>query len=506
MMTPLSPPGTSCSSSSSSSSSSSTIRPSENTPLLGSPTAGPQIGYESDGSSLESHTILDEEKWEAEPKSDSSSPRLQILLLCFARVMEPLAFTSIFPYIAEMVQRNGDLQVSNIGFYSGLIESVFSASQGISLLFWSSCANRLGSKRTLVYSLTGMAVGQALFGMSTSLWQMILFRSITGAFSCSNLIIRIMIGEICTGESQARAFSWYSIAANIGIMFGPVIGGGSADPARQYPFVFKGWWFFELYPFALPGLAVAAVSATAAIFSQLFLKETSGMANAADEIDYTGDAEQFYSNVSTWQLLKIREISGAFWSHAHVMVCWTAINAILPVVLYTSIALGGWQLSQRQISIYLSSLGVFDGVWMFLVFPILQRRVGTKGILQTGSIMWPCFTGGFIVVNALLRKDAVIAAIIVGVFMTLVGTAIGMSFTAAQLAINEASPSFELSRKMNFLAELSISIIRSTIPVIISTIFAVGVSQQIFSGYLALLIVTVFASGLPIILTRVKNT
>lgn len=499
-MTPPSPPGPSCSSSIRS-----TIRPSENTPLLGSPTSEPQIEDVPDGLSSESHTVFDEEEWKAEPKSLSSTLRLQILLLCFARVMEPLAFTSIFPYIAEMVQRNGDLQVHEIGFYSGVIESIFSASQGIFLLFWSIYAKRVGSKRMLVYSLSGMAVGQALFGMSTRLWQMILFRSITGAFSSSNLIIRIMIGEICTGKSQARFFRWYSIAANVGIMFGPVIGGGSVDPVRRYPSVFKGLWFFELHPFALPGLAIAAFSASAAILSQLFLKETSGMAIAAPETDYIEDAEQFYSNISAWQLLKIREISGAFWSHAHVMVCWTAINALLPVVLFTPIALGGWQLSQRQITLYLSALGVCDAMWMFFFFPILQRRMGTKGILQTGSIMWPSFTVGFIVVNALLRNDAAIAAIIVGVFMTLVGTAIGMSFTAAQLAINEASPIFELSRRVNYLAELSISIIRSTIPVITTTIFAVGVREQIFSGYLALLIVTVFALGLPIVLTRVKN-
>jgi len=88
------------------------------------------------------------------PSSGSSSrPKVQILLLCYARLMEPLAFYSIFPYIAQMTQHVGQLPESDIGFYSGLFESLFSAVQATVLIFWGSMADRVGGKTVLVYSL-----------------------------------------------------------------------------------------------------------------------------------------------------------------------------------------------------------------------------------------------------------------------------------------------------------------------------------------------------------------
>lgn len=38
---------------------------------------------------------------------DKPLPKLQIFLLCYARLVEPIAFFSIFPYINQMVQENG---------------------------------------------------------------------------------------------------------------------------------------------------------------------------------------------------------------------------------------------------------------------------------------------------------------------------------------------------------------------------------------------------------------
>jgi len=48
---------------------------------------------------------------------------------------------------------------------------------------WGRAADRFGRKPVLVISLVGVAIATALFGLSTNLWQMILFRCIGGAFA-----------------------------------------------------------------------------------------------------------------------------------------------------------------------------------------------------------------------------------------------------------------------------------------------------------------------------------
>ena len=50
---------------------------------------------------------------------------------------------------------------------------------------WGRAADRFGRKPVLVFSLVGSAIATALFGLSKSVWQMILFRSLAGVFSGS---------------------------------------------------------------------------------------------------------------------------------------------------------------------------------------------------------------------------------------------------------------------------------------------------------------------------------
>jgi len=51
------------------------------------------------------------------------------------------------------------------------------------MVLWGRAADRLGRKPVLVFSLVGVGIATALFGMSKTLWQMILFRCIAGIFA-----------------------------------------------------------------------------------------------------------------------------------------------------------------------------------------------------------------------------------------------------------------------------------------------------------------------------------
>ena len=46
-------------------------------------------------------------------------------------------------------------------------------------------ADRLGRKPVLVFSMFGVTIATALFGMSTTVWQMVIFRCIAGVFAGS---------------------------------------------------------------------------------------------------------------------------------------------------------------------------------------------------------------------------------------------------------------------------------------------------------------------------------
>jgi hypothetical protein len=109
-------------------------------------------------------------------EEETPFPRYQILILCYASIVEPVAFFIIFPYINEMVERIGHQLPENVGFWTGTIESLFSLVQMLLIIFYGRIADRFGRKPVLVFSLAGIAAASALFGMSAKLWQMVVFR------------------------------------------------------------------------------------------------------------------------------------------------------------------------------------------------------------------------------------------------------------------------------------------------------------------------------------------
>lgn len=54
-------------------------------------------------------------------EDDTPLPKTQIFLLCYARVVEPVAFFTIFPFINKMLLETGNMKEGDVGFYTGLI-------------------------------------------------------------------------------------------------------------------------------------------------------------------------------------------------------------------------------------------------------------------------------------------------------------------------------------------------------------------------------------------------
>lgn len=203
----------------------------ESTPLIAASEAGEvqpkqngQIPHNqaNGGATHKSTTTTDQDG--SQEDEDKPLPVTQIVLLCYASLAEPVAYFSIFPYINEMIHLKGGVDETNVGFWSGMIESLFSLVQMVLMIFYGRAADRLGRKPVLVFSLLGVSVATALFGMGQSLWQMVLLRCLAGCFAGSVVTIRTMISENCTRKNQARAFSWYMFVRNVGIFLGPLFG------------------------------------------------------------------------------------------------------------------------------------------------------------------------------------------------------------------------------------------------------------------------------------------
>ncbi|KAJ5604867.1 hypothetical protein N7510_010021 [Penicillium lagena] len=472
----------------------------ETTALLGPGTAArPDVRTldPADGSSpLEGEGADDnDDDEEEEEEEDKPLPKLQVLLLCYARAIEPLAFFSIFPYVNQMVQDNGDVADSDVGFYSGLIESLFSLTQAIVMIFWGRAADRVGRKPVLVFSLFGVTAATGLFGLAKTIPQMILFRCLAGVFAGTIVTIRTMVAEHSTTKTQARAFSWFAFSGNLGIFLGPLLGGALADPVRQYPRAFKAVQFFKDYPYALSSLVVAAVGATAAVSTACFVQETLRKESASD------DAPAKRVDTSIGRLLKSPGVGMVIYTYGHIMVLAFAYTAVVPVFWFTPVHLGGYGFTPLQISLMMGLNGAAQAAWLLLVFPPLQQRIGSNGVIRLCASAYPVFFLCCPIGNVLLRTGTEASVRIFWVITPVilaVGCGVSMSFTAIQLALNDISPSPKVLGTLNALALTGVSGLRAVCPAFFTSVFAVGARTQLAGGYAIWILLVLIASGLSL--------
>ncbi|KAK7965835.1 uncharacterized protein PG986_000112 [Apiospora aurea] len=465
---------------------------SEQTPLLASSAIAPAQDPDVAGA-------LCAEEEVAAAANDKPLPKTQIFLLCYARLVEPVAFFSIFPYINQMIQHVAPgIRDADVGFYSGLIESLFSLTQMLVMLVWGRAADRVGRKPVLVASLVGVCGATSIFGMATSLWQMVLFRCLAGVFAGTIVTIRTMISEHSTPRTQARSFSFFAFAGNVGITVGPLLGGVLADPAQQYPRVFGGVRFFEAYPYALPSFAVGVVGLTAVLTSAFFVEETlvkkmSKAAAAPEEGRQVTKDEK-----STWELLKTPGVGIVLYVFAHVMLLAFAYTAIIPVFWFTSVKLGGLAFTKFQIGAFMAMTGVSQAVWLLVVFPPLQHRMGTNGVMRLCANCYPFFLGTNALLNALRRAGFDRVFWVAAPCFLAIGPGVSMSFTAVQLALNDVSPSPAMLGTLNALALTGLSGLRAFTPALFTSLFALGANTQILGGYLVWAILFLLAAGFTV--------
>jgi hypothetical protein len=104
------------------------------------PIQNDQCMTQDESSPLLAHATPNTLESQASSKIQSTStplPKAQLMCLCAMRLVDPIAFTQIFPYINEMMAH---LHLTNdpsrVGFYSGLAESAFSVSSLFSIYQW----------------------------------------------------------------------------------------------------------------------------------------------------------------------------------------------------------------------------------------------------------------------------------------------------------------------------------------------------------------------------------
>ena len=143
----------------------------------------------------------------------SSLPFLSTFVLCWARGIEIWIFYGIFPYLPAFVERTG-VPKPEVGYYVGIVESIFAVTQFSAMMAWSSISDRYGRKPVLCSCLFGASLSVLAFGFSTEIWHMLVWRALAGVFAASAVWVRydraqykLKAGLTCPVPSPPRSAS-----------------------------------------------------------------------------------------------------------------------------------------------------------------------------------------------------------------------------------------------------------------------------------------------------------
>lgn len=201
----------------------------------------------------------------------------QILILVICRLIEPLMYTSIAPYLYYMVEDFGYTDPSTISSICSVIVAIFALGQALTGVVWGSLSDVYGRKPILICGIIGTSISTVMFGFSKSLFMACASRFLAGVLNGNVGVMRTMIAEMVADhkEYQTRAFAVMPMTFNIGTIMGPVIGGLLADPAKNYP---NQFWaklpIFKQYPYLLPNAFPMPLVLVSLVICYFFLEET----------------------------------------------------------------------------------------------------------------------------------------------------------------------------------------------------------------------------------------
>ncbi|PSK60332.1 hypothetical protein B9Z65_482 [Elsinoe australis] len=243
----------------------------------------------------------------AAPPRTHKLPVQQLVVLSIARFAEPIAMTSVFPYLPEMIESLG-VAPDEVAYYAGIAASVFSLSQAVFAVPWGRASDRYGRKPAILACLTGTMIMTFIWGFSHSLAMAIAVRAAQGIFNGNVGIIRTTVAEMVPWkELQPRAFSVMPLVWNIGSVFGPALGGALANPMRRVPNTpppeHPG--LLDLYPYLLPNIVAGVLFLVGITTGILFLDES--LETAKHRRDYGREVGKriTHSAQSIWYRIKI---------------------------------------------------------------------------------------------------------------------------------------------------------------------------------------------------------
>jgi len=123
-----------------------------------------------------------------------------------------------------------------IALHVGILTSVYALCQLVMAPVMGRLGDRIGRRPVLLAGVAGLALSEALFGVTSSLLALYLLRGLGGVAAAALLVsTSAYVADLTSDKDRATGMGWFGTVVSLGFVAGPLLGGALSLPRFAVP-------------------------------------------------------------------------------------------------------------------------------------------------------------------------------------------------------------------------------------------------------------------------------
>ncbi|MGK0456444.1 MAG: MFS family permease [Zhongshania aliphaticivorans] len=170
--------------------------------------------------------------------------------------------------------------------FGGILGSLYSILQFIFSPLWGAYSDRVGRRKVLLITISGLALSYAAWFLAASFWILVLARVLGGIMGGNLSVATAAVADSTTREKRSGGLAIIGIAFGLGFVVGPGIGGllAKINLLEYYPSLER----FGINPFSVPALLSCILALVNLVWVTTRFKETLPPEKRSRNTEYKG--------------------------------------------------------------------------------------------------------------------------------------------------------------------------------------------------------------------------